>query len=527
MYTIGEVSDFPDRYRKGWLAMKRSLKIVSVLDIGSNSVRMGIYQAGKTGADQLDMLEYPHRIGHEVFTTGHISPKTVRELSSLLRGYTQVMKEYGVSEYRAIATTALREAENRAYVLDQLKTQNNLVVEVLEDGEESGLIYGELLPSPYLENDAMLAYVGTGSVGVALCRRHEVVQTCNITLGFLKLSEILRSMEDRTTRFYQVIEEYVDAYFQRLSWRLAGGSARELVLTGRKLGTIASLCGAEEKDGVYRITREALDGLYAKIKNLPVKMIAEQMAVSEETADQLLPMLVIYQRMMDFALAPVILSPRLHLMDILARQMLQPSDKNRFEAQKRSGALACARELCAHRGMDLAHAERVRGYAVQLFEKLKKLHGVSGKKRILLECAALLHEAGYGVNAKNTSLATYDIIKQSYFFGLNEAETGLIAEIAQYGDLHRPGPGRAVFSDKPKLLADKFAAILNLANTLDESRKGKISEIKIRLEEERLVVTAKAREELLLEQWAFEDCASFFEDVFGIEPILIVKNGLL
>lgn len=84
----------------------------------------------------------------------------------MLRGYTQVMKEYGVTEYRAIATTALREAENRAYVLDQLKTQNNLVVEVLEDGEESGLIYGELLPTPYLENEAMLAYVGTGSVGV-------------------------------------------------------------------------------------------------------------------------------------------------------------------------------------------------------------------------------------------------------------------------------------------------------------------------------------------------------------------------
>ena len=180
--------------------MKRSQKIVSVLDIGSNSVRMGIYQAGKTGADQLDRLEYPLRIGHEVFTNGHISAKTVRALSAVLRGYTQVMKEYGVTEYRAIATTALREAENRAYVLDQLKTQNNLVVEVLEDGEESGLIYGELLPTPYLENEAMLAYVGTGSVGVALCRRHEVVQTCNITLGFLKLSEILKQWEELDLR---------------------------------------------------------------------------------------------------------------------------------------------------------------------------------------------------------------------------------------------------------------------------------------------------------------------------------------
>ena len=51
--------------------------------------------------------------------------------------------------------------------------------------------------------------------------------------------------------------------------------------------------------------------------------------------------------------------------------------------------------------------------------------------------------------------------------------------------------------------------------------------MKIRLEEERLVVTVKAREELLLEQWAFDDCAPFFEDVFGIEPVLVVKSSLL
>lgn len=177
--------------------------------------------------------------------------------------------------------------------------------------------------------------------------------------------------------------------------------------------------------------------------------------------------------------------------------------------------------------MDLAHAERVRDYAVSLFEKLKKLHGISGKKRILLECAALLHEAGYGVNAKNASLAAYDLIKQSYFYGLDEEETTLTAEIAQYGDLHRASPGTVILSDKQKLLADKLAAILNLANTLDESRKGKLGEMKIRLEEERLVVTVKAREELLLEQWAFDDCAPFFEDVFGIEPVLVVKSSLL
>lgn len=127
----------------------------------------------------------------------------------------------------------------------------------------------------------------------------------------------------------------MDAYFQRLSWRLSRGAPRDLVLTGRELDTIASLCGAAEENGVFRIPREALEALYANIKTLPARVIAERTAIPEETADQLLPMLAIYLRMMDFAKAPVILSPPLHLMDILAGQMLSPAEKTRFENQER------------------------------------------------------------------------------------------------------------------------------------------------------------------------------------------------
>lgn len=197
------------------MSEKRAGKVVSVTDIGSNFVRMGVYQAGKGGVQRLDYLEVPLRLGHEVFATGRISVSTVRQLSSILRGYAQVMKEYGVTEYRAIATTAMREAKNRAYVLDQLRIQNNLVVEVLEDGEESSLVYSALCRSPLLREESLLSYVGTGSVGLAVWRQGAVDLSCNLTIGFLKLSEMLRGQEELTARFYRVLEEYVENYFQR------------------------------------------------------------------------------------------------------------------------------------------------------------------------------------------------------------------------------------------------------------------------------------------------------------------------
>ena len=80
---------------------RRAVRAVSVIDIGSNFVRMGVYQARRTGdGDQrvrrIDFLEVPLRLGHEVFAAGRISLQTMRRLSAILRGFSQVMKEYGV-----------------------------------------------------------------------------------------------------------------------------------------------------------------------------------------------------------------------------------------------------------------------------------------------------------------------------------------------------------------------------------------------------------------------------------------------
>ena len=162
-----------------------------------------------------------------------------------------------------------------------------------------------------------------------------------------------------------------------------------------------------------------------------------------------------------------------------------------------------------------------------LFGKLKKLHGISGKRLVLLECAALLHEVGFGVNSKDSSRSTFDAIKQAYLYGLNEEDTALIGEIARYGDFIEASDTGEKLPEKQRLLVDKLAAMLVLADALDESRKGKITGVRLRLEPDRLVVTASGREEPILERWAFGECAPFFADVFGIQPVLVYKSELL
>ena len=127
------------------LNKKKNGKAAAVIDIGSNLIKMRISQLKKGEIIELDRLEYPLGLGHEVFTNGKISFESLRILSQILRGYAEVMEEYGITQYRVVATTALREASNRAYVIDQLKIQNNMTVTVLEDDQEKTLIYSEIL----------------------------------------------------------------------------------------------------------------------------------------------------------------------------------------------------------------------------------------------------------------------------------------------------------------------------------------------------------------------------------------------
>ena len=141
---------------------------------------------------EIDRLEYPLHLGHEVFNEGTISFESLRELSRILHGYTETMEGYGVDQVRVVATTALRESKNRAYVVDQLKIQNDLNVQVLEDDQEKTLIYSEMLRSLHEMNDpkiddALLTYIGTGSIGIALFDGKNVAYSQSVPVGSLKL----------------------------------------------------------------------------------------------------------------------------------------------------------------------------------------------------------------------------------------------------------------------------------------------------------------------------------------------------
>ena len=510
---------------------RKSPRTAAVIDIGSNLLRMRVCQLKKGELSDIDCLEYPMHLGHEVFHDGKISFASLRDLSNILHGFSGVMEEYGIDQYVAVATTALREASNRDYVTDQLKIQNDIDVTVLEDSQEKSLIFSEILRSidamgAKKKQNSLIAFIGTGSTGITIFDGERMVFSINIPIGSLKLRDILSSVEDETDRYYAVMEEYLDIIIGHIALPPSNSAISHLVLTGNDIELIAKLCGAKLSDGRYRIEAKKITGLFEEVRHMTPLRISTKYQLSEEEAESLYSSLIIYNRLIMFVEPEYVLCPKINLWDALLRQMLTPKAKDDYEKQVKENALSCAEVLGQAYNCPAEHAQFVRSLACKIFDKMKGIHGLPPKMRLLLELSSILHDCGHFVNSRHYRYSTFTLIQNMDLYGMTSAEMLMTAYIASYNDRNVPADPVSFeqLSRKTRLAVSKLAAIFRLANALDKSQKQKISECKVKLEDNKLLITGKASRDCYLERWAFDACAPMFEEVFGISPEMHIKS---
>ena len=119
---------------------KSAPRIVAAIDIGTNSVRMAVAQVLPDG--QMEILERMRRavrLGQDAFLRERISQRSIQATTAILRDYRRVLDTYRVSQVRAVATSAVREAANSDSFLDRMLMATGIEVEVIEPTEEARL----------------------------------------------------------------------------------------------------------------------------------------------------------------------------------------------------------------------------------------------------------------------------------------------------------------------------------------------------------------------------------------------------
>ena len=184
----------------------------------------------------------------------------------------------------------------------------------------------------------------------------------------------------------------------------------------------------------------------------------------------------------------------------------------------RHQVLASALALGEKYNVDPRHAGHVAQLAVRLFDGTAAEHGLGERDRLLLEVAALLHDAGIYISLRGHHKHSLYLLSVSEIFGCSRDDMAIIANVARYHRRALPQKSHLPFMalDRgTRVRVGKLSAILRLANALDSDHLQKIRDVRLLPEDDTLVLEVEGAGDLTMERLASMARADLFTDLFG------------
>lgn len=504
----------------------------AAIDIGSYNVAMEIFEISKKqGLKSLDYVDQRMELGRETYAQGRISNNMVKKLCDVLNDFKRIMKEYQVADYWVCATSPLREAENAEIVLGKILQNTGMKVEVLSNSEQRFLGYKSIacteadFPKIIAKGTAVLD-IGGGSIQISLFDKDNLITTQNIKLGNLRIRERLMSLENSTLHYETLVEEFIQneiVSFKKI--HLKDRKIENVILMGDYIPDILVNYVGEQRV----IKKEQFMDLYQKIISRSPIELAMYLNIPLENASLLLPTAIIYRRFMDEFGADTIWAPGTQLTDGMAYDYAEKMKLIKSTHNFNNDIVMAAKNIGKRYGVSKPHVQSVEKIALAIFDGMKKFPGLGSRERLLLQCAVYLHDCGKYVSLADAADCNYQIVMATEIIGISHMEREMIAQIVRFNTL--PMESYDVLSETSDLGIDeyltvnKLTAILRLANAMDRSHLQKVEQIRASLRDDKLVLNIVSNKDYALEQGLLGEKIDFFEDVFGIRPVLKVKRS--
>lgn len=180
-----------DRWNASRKIDKSILKLAAV-DIGSNAIRFQISSVLDNGPKiifkKLEYVRFPLRLGHDVFTTGRISEKSIEKFKKLMRTYKLLIELYEADDYLFCATSAMRESENGYELADQVEKELGVSIEIIDGNREAEFI-NRAIQSFLSDNTYLHIDVGGGSTELNLYTGGKKIKTRSFKIGSVRVLE--------------------------------------------------------------------------------------------------------------------------------------------------------------------------------------------------------------------------------------------------------------------------------------------------------------------------------------------------
>lgn len=497
------------------------MQTIAAIDVGSNAMRLVV---GRLGYDDkletLENLRLPVRLGQDAFSQGLIGEQTAQQMLDAFIRFRKVADDYGVERIRAVATSAMREAENNDILCDRIAQTTGIEIEIISGEEEARLIHLAVANAINLKGKyAMLIDIGGGSVEVTLSKGNNILSTESYNMGTVRLLQKL-SKKPSNVPFDELVREYAAATRRRIQREIGkekidlcagtGGNIEEMGVLRRKLF---------KRESEQVITLSELGQLIEELSRMTVRQRMRSFKLKPDRADVILPASIVLKIIAQEAQVKEVRIPNVGLKDGILLDLAHSLSKAP-QPSPREQVWTSAMRLGEKYQFDAEHGDLVAYLAGSLFEQMQDLHGLDAEDKLLLEVAALLHDIGHFIGTLDHDRHAYYIMQANPLIGLTERGQAIVANVMRY---HRKAMPNAqdenfrILGSRDRLIVIKLATLLRLADAMDVSHTRRVKNVTMRQSKKKWFLKLEGENGLSLENWALAKRRSLFQDVFGMK----------
>lgn len=494
--------------------------------------------SGKPGSppptrETIEYMEQPFPLARDIFRKGLISRSTAERAVTILSGFLETLREFGLSARqveRAIATNILSEASNSEVFLNRLSIACGLTVETLDDGEMTRLIYlktrRRLLDTPSMKTrTTLVVHVGPGNTRALLFKKGRIVRYTSYRLGTHRTGEAVEASHANGPALLRLIHEHISGQVSQMCFDFQEETIEDMVVIGYEIQLLNPFL---TRSGTRSGTRSALNNLRILSREAASLTSEERVRAYQldyHTVEAILPALEI-----NLSIADAFKQPNLRIpgsdyeRGLLLDLPLTPSLTTDFQAEVVRSAQIIARQYKTNAN----HFTHVAFLAGRLFEETQELHQLTSHDALLLKVAAILHEIGGFVSPKAHHKHSQYLILNSEIFGLGHLDVEIVALVARYHRNSGPKPTHPTYrtlSTPDRIRVAKLAAILRVADALERTHSQRVRDISVAIRRSKLAITLHGPSDAAVERLAMQSKGRVFQDVFGLEISLSEQSS--
>jgi exopolyphosphatase/guanosine-5'-triphosphate,3'-diphosphate pyrophosphatase len=499
---------------------------IAAIDAGSNAVRLSVARAySALDIEPLHNERYSLRLGESVFLRHRFSEDILKKSVKAFRHLREVMNEFGVTRYRAVATSASREARNRDAFSRLIRQKCGIALEVISGAEESRLGREAALAALGPEaTPRCIVDLGGGSLEVSIVRDHAVEQAAQLPVGTVRLMTTLKIPGVIRPAQAEQVRRYVRALLEsRLPSRPNLGESVAVALGGNA-ETLAAVAPGPREHGVPTLQLSLLRERLTDILERDVRERMKAYAVRRDRADVMGIAAITFITLGRYLNLRTLSIPgvgiREGLLQEIAREAFSRKEPHRYNATARQ-LIVGTRRFARRLEYDQRHAEHVRELGIMLFDQLQAVHHLPAQSRVLLEAGALLHDVGHMVSHRGHHKHGEYLALNGDIVGLEGRDRAVVATLVRYHNRKSQPAGHHVayssLHNNDQRIARRLAALLRIAEALDHSHRQRVTTLRASFQRGAVGLQIQARGDATEDLRDAHRSAELFEKEFHVQ----------